>query len=139
MSVATVSHDGPGTRPARAGTRARRVASWHVLWWGLFAAGGMVAAVLLPVHVLFQGILGPLGVVPVVNRADGTLASALASPLVRLYLGVLLTLPWFHAAHRLRYLLLDLGVHGGRMAIAVACYGAATVASVVAIWVLATA
>jgi len=46
----------------------RRVAYPHLIYWFLFAQGGVVAAVLVPVHVLIQGILGPLGTVPVVDR-----------------------------------------------------------------------
>ena len=111
----------------------------HALWWGLFAVGGMVAAVLVPVHILFQGILGPLGVTPVAsNRAD-TLAGALANPLVRLYLFVLISAPLFHAAHRVRFLLVDLGLHGGRTLVATLCYGGAILGTCLAAYVLITA
>jgi fumarate reductase subunit D len=121
------------------GARALRKADMsHAVWWGLFAAGGMVAAILLPIHILLQGVLGPLGVVPVAGSRDGTLATALANPLVRLYLFVLISAPLFHAAHRIRFVVMDLGLHGGRTAIAVLCYGGAILGTCIAAYVLAT-
>jgi fumarate reductase subunit D len=110
----------------------------HAFWWGMFAVGGMVAALLVPVHILIQGVLGPLGIVPVVSNRYETLAAAVANPLVKLYLFVLLSLPLFHTAHRLRYLILDLGVHGGRSVVAVLLYGAAVLGTLVAGYVLLT-
>ncbi|MGH2350641.1 MAG: fumarate reductase subunit FrdD [Chloroflexota bacterium] len=122
-----------GVRPGRS-----KPAKSHALWWGLFAVGGMVAAVLLPVHILVQGILGPLGIVPVVSNRYETFAATVANPLVKLYLFVLISLPFFHAAHRLRYLILDLGVRGGRRPLAVLMYGAAVVGTIVTGYILLT-
>ena len=110
----------------------------HAIRWGLFAVGGMTAAVLLPVHILLQGILGPLGIVPVVSNGYDTFAAALANPLVRLYFWVLISLPFFHAAHRLRYLIVDLGFQAARGAVAVVLYGVATAGALVAAVVLLT-
>ena len=76
----------------------------------MFAQGGVIAALLVPAHVLVQGILGPLGIVPVADRHYDTWISILGNPIVKLYLLVLISLPFFHFAHRLRYLLVDLGV-----------------------------
>ena len=47
---------------------------------------------------------------PVVDRHYDTWISILGNPIVKLYLLVLISLPFFHFAHRLRYLLVDLGV-----------------------------
>src|SRR5438477_144578 len=41
-----------------------RPALAHLFWWFMFAQGGVIAAILLPVHILFQGILGPLVIDP---------------------------------------------------------------------------
>jgi fumarate reductase subunit D len=111
----------------------------HLLWWFLFAQGGVVAALLIPVHILVQGILGPLGVVRVVDRHYDTWVSVLSNPLVKLYLLVLIALPFFHFAHRLRYLLVDLGFPAARTLPAqVIFYGGAVVVTAVTIWVLLT-
>jgi fumarate reductase subunit D len=111
----------------------------HLVWWFLFAQGGVVAALLIPVHILVQGILGPLGVVPVVDRHYDTWVRVLSNPLVKLYLLVLIALPFFHFAHRLRYLLVDLGFPAARTLPAqVIFYGGAVVVTAVTIWVLLT-
>lgn len=108
----------------------------HLFWWFMFAQGGVLAAILLPVHILFQGILGPLGVVKVVEP-DNT--AILSNPIVKLYLLVLIAIPFFHFAHRLRYLLVDLGVPAARGVPAqVVFYGGAILVTIVAVYVLLT-
>jgi fumarate reductase subunit D len=109
----------------------------HLFWWFMFSQGGLFAAVLLPVHIVVQGILGPLGIVPVVDRHYDTWISILGNPIVKLYLLVLISLPFFHFAHRLRYLLVDLGVPAAKTVPAqVVFYGAAVVVTVLSIYVL---
>jgi len=117
----------------------RKVALPHLFWWFMFAQGGGVAALFIPVHVLVQGILGPLNIVPVVDRHYDTWFSILSNPIVKLYLLVLISLPFFHFAHRLRYLLVDFGVHAAKSVPAqVIFYGGAVAVTLVTIWVLLT-
>jgi fumarate reductase subunit D len=111
----------------------------HLFWWFMFSQGGVVAALLIPVHILVQGILGPLRIVPVVDRHYDTWISILGNPIVKLYLLVLISLPFFHFAHRLRYLLVDLGVPAAKTVVAqVIFYGGAVVVTLLAIYVLLT-
>ena len=108
----------------------------HLFWWFMFAQGGVIAAVLLPVHIALQGILGPLGAVNVVTP-DNT--AIIGNPIVKLYLLVLIAVPFFHFAHRLRYLLVDMGVPAARTAPAQAVfYGGAILVTLVTIYVLLT-
>jgi succinate dehydrogenase subunit D len=100
-------------------------------WWALFMAGAGVIGMLLPIHILVQGILVPVGAVPP-NTMGLRMANLLGNPIVKLYLFVLLSLPLFHWAHRFRYFLFDLGLHGGRMFLAWLCYGAAVIGSILA-------
>ncbi|TMD16275.1 MAG: fumarate reductase subunit D [Chloroflexi bacterium] len=117
----------------------QRPALMHLFWWFMFAQGGVIAAVLIPVHVLVQGILGPLGIVPVVDRHYDTWVSMLGNPIVKLYLLVLIAFPFFHFAHRLRYLLVDLGLPAAKGVPAQALfYGGAVGVTLVTIWVLLT-
>jgi fumarate reductase subunit D len=117
----------------------RRPALMHLFWWFMFSQGGVIAAQFLPVHVLIQGILGPLGVVPVVDRHYDTWVRVLGNPIVKLYLLVLIAVPFFHFAHRLRYLLVDLGVGAAKSVPAqVLFYGGAVLVTLVTIWVLLT-
>ena len=105
--------------------------------WTLFSAGGVIAALLLPVYILLFGILFPLGWLeaPSYDRLVGLVRN----PLVRVFLLVMCTVPLFHAAHRFRYTLYDgLQIKHLNELIAVACYGAAILGTVLAIWWLAT-
>ena len=120
-------------------TRRQKPAFAHLVWWFLFAQGGVIAAILIPVHVLVQGILGPLGIVHVVDRHYDTWIQVLGNPIVKLYLLVLIALPFFHFAHRLRYLLVDFGLAAAKSVPAqVVFYGGAVLVSLVTIWVLLT-
>ncbi len=117
------------TRPALA----------HLFFWFMFAQGGVVAALLVPVHVLVQGILGPLGIVPVVDRHYDTWVNVLGNPLVKLYILVLIAFPFFHFAHRLRYLLVDLGIPAAKGLPAQAIfYGGAVLVTLVALYLVLT-
>lgn len=108
----------------------------HLFWWFMFAQGGVIAAILLPVHIVLNGILAPLGVVKVVTPGN---AAILGNPIVKLYLLVLIAVPFFHFAHRLRFLLVDLGLKAAKSVSAqVIFYGAAILVTVVTIFVLLT-
>ncbi len=100
--------------------------------WSLFAGGGALTALILPVHALALTILLPLGVI----EADSEkLVAFLGHPLFRLYMFVLALLGLFHGAHRLRFTLIDLGLHALATPITWLCYGGATIGSLVALWV----
>ncbi len=106
-------------------------------WWALFAAGGMVAALLVPIHIVLTGIAASAGWVRGPFEFDRLLA-LVSHPISRLYLFVLIALPLFHWAHRFRFTLIDLGLKGQQRAVAFACYGAAIVGTVLAAVVLIT-
>jgi succinate dehydrogenase subunit D len=117
----------------------QRLALAHLIWWFLFAQGGVLAAILVPVHVLVQGILGPLRIVPVADTHYSSWIALLGNPIVKLYLLVLIALPFFHFAHRLRYLLVDLGVPAAKsMPAQVVFYGGALLVTLATIWILLT-
>jgi fumarate reductase subunit D len=104
-------------------------------WWALFAAGGVVAALLVPVHMVLTGIAAPAGWVRESFEYHRVLA-LVSHPVSRLYLFVLISLPLFHWAHRFRFTLIDLGLKGGRGVVAVACYGSAIVGAILTVVVL---
>jgi len=97
---------------------------YKALWWSLFAIGGMVAAMLYPAHILATQLLAPTGLVELPTWEE---AHALFSnPLFRLYLVVLISLPLFHAAHRIMAAVMDFGLRGPyRTPMATILYGAA--------------
>ncbi len=99
--------------------------------WSLFAAGGALTALVLPIHVLLFVFLVPFGVLA--GDPDALLAF-LRHPLFRLYAFVLCCLGLVHAAHRLRFTLVDLGLHGLAVPIAWICYLGAVLGTVVALY-----
>jgi succinate dehydrogenase subunit D len=91
--------------------------------WLPFAAGGLVAALIIPVLILITGVLVPLGILPLPYEKMAAFAH---NPLGKLILFGAVALPAWHAAHRLRMTAHDLGLGGGAVVRAV-CYGAAGV------------
>jgi fumarate reductase subunit D len=127
----------PPTSPAaalsRASHRVRR--PWSPLLWALFSAGGTVAALLYPVHLLLTGFAFPLGWLSPPDH--GRLLDLARHPLSRAYLLVLIALPLFHWAHRFRYTLYDgLQLKHLERPLAALCYGGAVVGTVVAAYVI---
>ena len=108
------------------------------LLWATFAQCAVLTALLIPAHILVEGVLGPLGWVPYPDHTYSTFASMLSNWLVKLYLLVLFGTSFYVFAHRLRYLLLDLGVHAGKLVFGVLLYGLAAVGTVVAAYILLT-
>ena len=104
-------------------------------WWGMFSAGGVVAALLVPVHILLDGLAVPLAWIDPGDLSHGRLLALIGSPVVKAYLFVLLSMPLFHAAHRIRFTLHELGVRAHRP-VAVLCYGAALAGTAASAWLL---
>ena len=103
--------------------------------WTLFSAGGVVAALVVPVHIVLFGLAFPLGWLE--PPSYDYLMRLLRNPLVRLYLVVFCTLPLFHAAHRFRYTLYDgLQIKHLNEVINPLCYGGALAGSAWAVWLL---
>lgn len=99
--------------------------------WLLFSAGGVLAALLLPILVLLFGVAIPLGWIT--PPAHGDLLALLRDPLTRIGLALLCTLSLFHWAHRFRYALYDgLRLRHLDAPIRVFCYGGALIGSLVA-------
>ncbi|MGH3995682.1 MAG: fumarate reductase subunit FrdD, partial [Pseudonocardiaceae bacterium] len=96
--------------------------------WLLFSAGGMAAALLIPVPLFLFGIAFPLGWLPAPDHAY--LLSVVRHPATKLVLFGLCVLALFHWAHRFRYTLYD-GLQLKRLSIPITlfCYGGAMVGS----------
>jgi fumarate reductase subunit D len=99
------------------------------LWWGLFSAGGVIAAFLVPIHIILVGFAVPLG---------WTIDTGALYRIwwVKLYLFVLIVLPLYHWAHRFYFTLNDMGLKTISKLLAVLCYGGAIVGTFVTAWIL---
>lgn len=108
------------------------------LLWAIFAQCAVITAILVSAHILVQGLLGPLGVLPYPDRSYEAMARAFANPLVKVYFFVLFASSFYVFGHRLRYLLLDLGLHRGKRLFGLLLYGLAGLGTVAAGYVLIT-
>ncbi|PYX81832.1 MAG: fumarate reductase subunit D [Acidobacteria bacterium] len=109
--------------------------SSEAVLWSLFSAGGVVAALLIPVHLFLFAIAFPMGWL----RPPGYehLMLLLRLPWVRIYLFLMCSLSLFHWAHRFRYTLYDgLQVKHLNELIFTLCYGGAVAGTVFAGYLL---
>ncbi len=105
------------------------------LLWGLFSAGGTVAAFLFPVHLFLLGLAFPLGWLAPPDPARGF--NLVAHPWARLYFFIFISLPLFHWAHRFRYTLYaGLQIKPLPPLIIPFCYGGALLGTIAAARVL---
>ena len=103
--------------------------------WLLFSAGGVVAALLIPIQLFLFGVAVPLGWV---HAPSYETVFALAHSLIgRLYLLVLCTLPLFHWGHRFRYTLYDgLQIKHLNELVMTLCYGGAILGTAIAVYLI---
>ena len=103
--------------------------------WMLFSAGGVLAALMIPVLLFLFGVAFPLGWLAPPSHEH--LLSLIRHPLARVVLFVLCALSLFHWAHRFRYTLYDgLQLNHLDRPIRTFCYGGALVGSLVAAYLL---
>ncbi|HWZ82726.1 MAG TPA: fumarate reductase subunit FrdD [Terriglobales bacterium] len=104
-------------------------------FWLLFSAGGVVAAVFLPVILFLFGLAFPLGWVSPPSFEH--LLALARNPLARVFLFVLCSLPLFHWAHRFRFTVYDgLQVKHLNEVVLVFCYGGAVLGTLVSGYLL---
>ncbi len=103
--------------------------------WSLFSAGGMVAALLVPVQLLLFGLAFPLGWLEA--PAYEKILDLVRHPATRIYLFMLCSLPLFHWAHRFKYTLYDgLQIKHLNELINSFCYGGAVAGTALAGYLL---
>lgn len=97
-----------------------------------------MAAFLFPVTVTILGIALPAGWLPTEAFSYDRIIGLVRHPLTKIFLGVLVALPFFHAAHRARFTIHhNLGIHGAKRFFAAASYGGALLGTAATVWVLA--
>ena len=106
------------------------------LLWILFSAGGVVAALVIPVLLFLFGLAFPLGWLSLPSHAH--MLAVLGHPLSRITIFVSCTLLLFHWAHRFRFVAVDLGCKSISGILPVVCYGTALVVTLLALFHLVT-
>jgi fumarate reductase subunit D len=135
MSTASTSKLSPNVAATHRASTTK--ASNEPFFWLLFSAGGVVAAILIPIQLFLFGLAFPLGWFP--QPSYQHLMALLGSVWVRLYLFVMCSLPLFHWAHRFRFTLYDgLQVKHLNEVIFAFCYGGALLGTIVAAYLLWT-
>ncbi|RYU44558.1 fumarate reductase subunit FrdD [Aliivibrio finisterrensis] len=102
------------------------------VWWGLFGAGGTWFAMLTPVTILVLGILVPLGVIGPESMNYLRVAGFVTSIIGALFVIGSISMPMWHAMHRLHHGMHDLKFHTGTAG-KIACYAAAALATVLSV------
>lgn len=108
------------------------------VFWSLFGAGGVLAALILPMLILITGIAVPLGVLPPETMAYDRMQAFAANGFGKLFIFTVISLPLWHAAHRIFLSLHDLGIHWGRMLFKWLCYGLAGLGSLLTLTLVVT-
>lgn len=90
--------------------------------WGLFAVGGTVTAFLVPALIVVLGLAVPFELLSPNDLSFKRVYGIVAHPLGRIILFGFITVSFWHAAHRTRTTVHDLGINndGATMLI---CYG----------------
>ncbi|WP_404299446.1 fumarate reductase subunit FrdD [Halomonas sp.] len=102
------------------------------IWWGLFSAGGVCFAVFVPAAILFIALLIPAGIMAPESLSFERARSMVFGLPGLIFIGVVICLPLFHAAHRIRHGLHDLKL-GKEHLNKLATYGSAALLSVMAL------
>lgn len=101
------------------------------IFWLLFGAGGMLAALLGTVVVWLSGFDGPFALTATQDFFSYRNMLAVAQhPIGKAFLFAITVLFGWHAAHRMFHSLHDLGIDGG-LAAKLLCYGTALVITLI--------
>lgn len=107
----------------------------EAFWWFLFSGGGVLSGMFIPVFIVLTGF-----VLPFVIAGDAARVERLRGLVgwwpVRVVLAGVLTLTFFHCAHRVRHVFMDFGMHAASGALAVVWYGAALAGTIATVVVL---
>ncbi len=106
------------------------------IFWGLFGAGGMLAALFGPMLVFITGLAIPLGLLLPVDTMSYPKMLAFAQNFIgKGFIFAIIALFMWHAMHRIYHSLHEIGIHAGFGA-KLLCYGVALVATVISAVVL---
>lgn len=102
------------------------------IFWGLFGAGGALAALVGPILVLITGIVTPVGIwMPQTALSYQRVLGFAQHWSGKAFLFAVVSLFFWHAAHRIFHSLHDVGIHAGT-GWKLICYGGALLGTVIA-------
>ena len=101
------------------------------LWWVLFGAGGFAAAMVLPGLLLVVCLAFPAGVFGDATTTFNRMHTLFGNALGQLVLIAVFSLTFWHCAHHLRHLSIDLGYVEQQAPVSYALYGGALLGTLV--------
>jgi len=105
------------------------------VFWALFGAGGVLAALLAPALVFITGLAAPLGLLDADALAHARLSAFVTHPLGGGFVFLVISLLLWHAMHRINHSLHDFGLRTGLHS-KVLCYGLALAGTILAAYLL---
>jgi len=103
--------------------------------WSLFAAGGTFAAFVTPVMIVVTGLALGLGLLPPEALSYERMLAFVQNPIGKGVAFLVVFLPAWHAAHRLRITAHDFGIRADG-AVATICYSLAAMMTLLAAYAL---
>ena len=110
----------------------------EAFWWSLFSAGGVASAMFMPALVVVVGVVLPNQYVDDPRASYEHLFGLVTWWPVRLLLLGVIGSSFFHAGHRIRHVMIDLGWRHHTAPLSLLCYGGALAGAATAAWIILT-
>ncbi len=110
----------------------------EAFWWSLFSAGGVASAMFMPALVVVVGVVLPNQYLDNPRVSYEHLFGLITWWPVRLLLLGVIGFSFFHAGHRIRHVMVDLGWRSQTAPLSLVCYGGALAGAATAAWIILT-
>ncbi len=110
----------------------------EAFWWSLFSAGGVASAMFMPALVVVVGVVLPNQYLDDPRASYEHLFGLVTWWPVRLLLLGVIGSSFFHAGHRIRHVMIDLGWRHHTAPLSLVCYGGALAGAATAAWLILT-
>ena len=110
----------------------------EAFWWSLFSAGGVASAMFIPAFLVVVGVVLPNQYLDDPRASYENLFGLVTWWPVRLLLLGVIGSSFFHAGHRIRHVMIDLGWRHQTAPLSLVCYGGALAGAATAAWIILT-
>ncbi len=110
----------------------------EAFWWSLFSAGGVASAMFIPAFLVVVGVVLPNQYLDDPRASYMHLFGLVTWWPVRLLLLGVIGSSFFHAGHRIRHVMIDLGWRHHTAPLSLLCYGGASAGAATAAWLILT-
>jgi len=110
----------------------------EAFWWSLFSAGGVASAMFIPAFLVVVGVVLPNQYLDDPRASYEHLFGLVTWWPVRLLLLGVIGSSFFHAGHRIRHVMIDLGWRHHTAPLSLVCYGGAMAGAATTAWIILT-